>query len=121
MVITSDAPDAPTVYVMSSGNTAVSMIGNHATEAVLSVINGGGGPTLSSAPKEEITDTALSRSVSYSEASAAEHSLASLILAALESSLSGTTWTIKRTDGSTIHITKTVTTSGSVDPITGVS
>jgi hypothetical protein len=44
-----------------------------------------------------------------------------VILAMLESSVSGATWTIKRTDGSTMHATKTVTTSAGANPITSVS
>ena len=59
--------------------------------------------------------------VSNVEAAAPEHSLCTIVLAGLESSLSGTTWTIKRTDGSTTHATKTVTADGSASPITGVS
>jgi hypothetical protein len=55
------------------------------------------------------------------EASAPEHSLCTVVLAALESSISGTTWTIKRTDGSTTHATKTITADSNADPVTGVS
>lgn len=69
----------------------------------------------------ENADAILSRDVDNVEASAGEHTLCTIILASLESSVSGTTWTIKRTDGSTTHATKTVTSSASADPITGVS
>ena len=43
------------------------------------------------------------------------------ILAALEASLSGTTLTIKRTDGVTTHLVKTVTTNPAAEPVTGIS
>ena len=69
-----------------------------------------------------IADAALSRSVSNVEASAAEHSLTTLILGALESKLNADkTWSIYRTDGETLHATKTVTTNASAEPVTGVN
>lgn len=69
----------------------------------------------------EIADAILGRSVSNVEATAGEHTLCTVVLAMLESSMSGSTWTIKRTDGSTTHATKTVATDAAADPITGVS
>jgi hypothetical protein len=68
-----------------------------------------------------IADMLLGRSVSNVEATASEHSICTLVLAALESSVIGTSWTIKRTDGTTTHATKTVTTDASAEPITGVA
>jgi hypothetical protein len=68
-----------------------------------------------------IADAVLGRNVSNVEATAAEHSVCTLVLAALESSVIGTSWTIKRTDGTTTHVTKTVTTDASAEPITGVA
>ena len=69
----------------------------------------------------QIADAILSRSVSNVEATAAEHSLTTLILGALESKLSSDkTWSIYRTDGETLHATKTVTTNVSAEPVTGV-
>jgi hypothetical protein len=68
-----------------------------------------------------IADTVLGRSVSNVESTASEHSICTLVLAALESSVIGTSWTIKRTDGTTTHATKTVTTDASAEPITGVA
>ena len=68
-----------------------------------------------------IADAVLGRNVSNVEATAAEHSVCTLVLAALESSVIGTSWTIKRTDGTTTHATKTVTTDASAEPITGVA
>jgi hypothetical protein len=68
-----------------------------------------------------VADAVLARDVEQVEASAPEHSLSTLVLAALESQITGTTWTIKRTDGSTTHATKTVTKDAAAEPITGVS
>lgn len=69
----------------------------------------------------QIADAALSRSVSNVEATAAEHSLTTLVLGALESKLNDDkTWSIYRTDGETLHATKTVTTNVSAEPVTGV-
>ena len=70
----------------------------------------------------QIADAALSRSVSNVEATAAEHSLTTLVLGALESKLNtDKTWSIYRTDGETLHATKNVTTNVSAEPITGVN
>jgi hypothetical protein len=68
-----------------------------------------------------IADALLGRSVATVEGTAPEHSLATLILAGLEFSITGTTLTIKRSDGVTTHATKALTASASADPITGIS
>ena len=68
-----------------------------------------------------IADAVLSRSVSNVEGSAAEHSVCTLVLGATEMSISGTTLTIKRTDGTTTHYTKNLTTNSAAEPITSVS
>lgn len=68
-----------------------------------------------------IADVILARDMSQVEAGAPEHSLCTIVLAALESAVSSTEWVIKRTDGTTTHVTKTVTTDVDADPITGVS
>jgi len=49
-----------------------------------------------------------------------EHTLGTIVLCILESVRSGTTWTIKRSDGSTTHVTKTLTLDASADPVVGV-
>jgi hypothetical protein len=77
--------------------------------------------TLTSGERNAVADAVLSRDVANAESSAAEHSLCTIVLASLESSISGTTWTIKRTDGETTHAIKTLTTDKTADPITGVS
>jgi hypothetical protein len=68
-----------------------------------------------------IADTTLGRSVANSQATAAEWSLATLVLAALESTAAGSTWTIYRTDGTTVHAVKTLATDANADPVVGVS
>jgi hypothetical protein len=75
---------------------------------------------LSSSERLAIADALLGRSVANVEASAAEHSLTTVVLAMLESSILGTAWTIKRTDGATTHVTKTVAHDANAQPITGV-
>jgi hypothetical protein len=70
---------------------------------------------------QEIADFVLSRNVSNVEATAGEHTLCTAILAMLENSISGTTLTIKRTDGTTTHYTKTLTKDAGAEPITGIN
>ena len=69
----------------------------------------------------ENADALLLRNASNVEATAGEHTLCTVILAMLENSISGTTLTIKRTDGSTTHVTKTLTVDDTADPITGIA
>lgn len=76
---------------------------------------------LTSGERETLAGAVLSISVSGIQDSAAEHSLCSIILATLESAISGTTWTINKTDGTTLYLSKTVTKDASAEPITGVS
>jgi len=79
------------------------------------------GVVLSTATLQNIADEILKRDVDNVEATANEHTLATIILAILESSRSSTTWTIKRTDGSTTHATKTLTLDATANPVTGVT
>jgi hypothetical protein len=67
-----------------------------------------------------IADSILMRDVSGIEAQMPEHSLGTIILAMLENTISGTTLTIRRTDGVTTHITKTLTVDAAANPITGI-
>lgn len=76
--------------------------------------------SMNSDASTEIADAILSRNVSNVEATAGEHTLCTIILAMLENSISGTTLTIKRTNGSTTHYTKTLTTTPTADSITGI-
>ena len=71
--------------------------------------------------RNEIADSLLLRDVDNVETSANEHTVCTIVLAMLESSITGTTWTITQTDGLTTHATKTVTVDASADPITGVT
>lgn len=75
---------------------------------------------LATATAKEIADEVLKRGVSNVEDSADATSLTALILAAFESAVSGTTWTIRKTGGGTFT-TKTVTVDSGADPITGVT
>ena len=65
-------------------------------------------------------DATLIRGVSNTEGTADTTSLTALILATLESSVSGTTWTIRKTGGTTF-VAKTVTVDAAADPIIGVT
>ena len=76
---------------------------------------------LGSPAATEIADAVLTRDVSNVEATAPEHCLCTVILATLESSLSDTTWTIKRTGGSTTHATMTATTDANANPFIRVN
>lgn len=67
-----------------------------------------------------IADAVLSRGVSNVQDTADTTSLAALILATFESAVVGTTWTIRKTGGTTFA-TKTVTVDADADPITGVT
>jgi hypothetical protein len=70
---------------------------------------------------QEIADQVLKRGVANVEASADVDSLAAIILAIFHSAISGSTWTIKRTDDSTSFDTYTITTDSGADPVTGVA
>lgn len=82
---------------------------------------GTSGVTISTAQAQAIADEVLKRSVGNVEgATLDEHSLATIVLAILESSRSDTVWTIKRTDGTTTQTTKTLTLDQNANPVTGV-
>lgn len=68
-----------------------------------------------------VADAVLSRSVANVEDTADIYSIAALILAAFESSAPGTTWTIRKTDGTTTFATRTLTEDANAKPVTGVS
>lgn len=70
---------------------------------------------------DKIGDSVLSRNVSNVEVGLGEHTLGTIVLFLLESIASGSTLTVHRTDGSTTHITKTLTTDPSAEPVIGVS
>lgn len=67
-----------------------------------------------------IADAVLKRGVSNTEATADFASLTELILAAFESSVSSTTWTVRKTGGTTFN-TRTLTLDATALPIAGVT
>lgn len=71
--------------------------------------------------RDNIADAVLTRNVSNVEATATEHTLATAILLMLESQAAGVTLTIRRTDGTTTHFTKTLTTNVAAVPVTGIT
>ena len=78
------------------------------------------GVAIATATAQAIADELLKRGIDNVEDAADTLSLAAIVLATLESSISGTTWTIKKSDGSTFT-TKTVTTDSGADPVVGVT
>ena len=77
------------------------------------------GVVISTAQAQALADEVLKRSVTNTQDSADAHSLAAIILGILESSRSSTTWTIKKTTGSTFT-TKTLTLDEDAEPVIGV-
>lgn len=84
--------------------------------SVLSAITGLNDPT-----SNAIADAILTRSVSNVEGTPVLNTLGELILAGLESSRSGTTWTIRKTDGTTTFNTRTLTVDANAAGVTGVT
>jgi hypothetical protein len=79
------------------------------------------GVVISTAQAQSIADEVLKRSVGNVEgATLSEHSLATIVLAILESQRVGSTWSIYRTDGTTVQASKTLTLDPSADPVTRV-
>lgn len=69
---------------------------------------------------QEIADEILKRGIDNVEDTADTLSLAAIVLATLESSISGSTWTIRKSDGTTFT-TKTVGVDANADPIVSVT
>jgi len=119
-----DSYDPPTKTEMDTAHALL------ATEAKQDIIDtnvdailsdtGTDGVAISTVVAQAIADEILKRDVSSVEDAAGTHSLTTIILAALESALSSTTWTIKKTGGGTF-ITKTVTLDSGATPITAVT
>jgi hypothetical protein len=69
-----------------------------------------------------ISDSILTRNVSNVEATAGEHTLATAVLSMLEWEISGSNLIIKRTDGTTVHYTKVLSSAtGTGAVITGLN
>jgi hypothetical protein len=82
---------------------------------------GTSGVAISTAQAQAIADEVLKRSVGNVEgASLDEHSLATVVLAILESQRSGANWTIYRTDGTTPQASKVLTLDASAQPVVRV-
>jgi len=79
------------------------------------------GVAISTAQAQALADEVLKRSVSNVESGAAEHTLATIVLAILESSRAAEVWTIKRTDGLTTHKSKVLTLDDTAKPVVGVN
>lgn len=69
----------------------------------------------------DYADAVLTRSASLSDATAAPYSLYSVIMGLLENQTSGSTWTIYRSDGSTVHMTRALSLASAGSIITGVT
>ena len=78
------------------------------------------GVVLSAATQQAIADAVLIRGMSNTEDTADNYSLTTLVMAAFESSVSGTAWTIKKTDGTTL-LARTLTVDATADPVVGVT
>ena len=79
------------------------------------------GVVIATATAQAIADEILKRDAENVEDAASNNSLAELIMAALNSAISGTTWTIKKPSDDSTFNTRTVTTDSGADPITGVT
>lgn len=88
-------------------------------DAIL-VDTGTSGVAISQTVQQAIADEILKRGISNVEDAADATSLAALILAAFESAIVGTTWTIRKTGGTTFA-TRTATLDAAASPITGVT
>lgn len=68
----------------------------------------------------EIADAVLTRGAANVETTAEAYSITDMLLGVFESKVETGTWTIYRTDGTTTHRTKTITTDAGAQPITRV-
>lgn len=82
---------------------------------------GTSGVVISTSVMQAMADVILGRSVATVEDTASTNSLAEAILGLLESTTVGTTWTIKKADGSTTFNTRTLTLDDAARPVTGVT
>jgi hypothetical protein len=115
---------ADAVFASGAWSAVVTITGTGLDPADLEFVLVGIDPkatTLPATANNAIADAILSRNVSNVEGSAGEHTLCTVVLAMLEHSISGTTLTVKRTDGSTTHYTKTLTTDAGAEPITAIT
>ena len=112
-------PDAAGVVATALGDGTVVLHADY--DAAKTAAQAGDAMALTESERNSAADAILGRNVSNVEDTATEWTLCSIVLAAMESSVSGTTWTIKKVDGATTFKTKTVATDADADPITSVS
>jgi hypothetical protein len=112
--INTDAIDAGAIAADAIGSSELAATA--ATEIATAVWAG-----ITSAAQQAIADEILSRGVDNVEDAADTTSLAELIMAGLNSAISGTTWTIKKPSDDSTFSTRTVTTDSAADPVVGVT
>lgn len=125
--VATDAIDAAAIAAsavseLQSGLATASTLSTVATNvAAILADTGTDGVVISTATAQAIADEVLKRGVGDgAEDTASVASLTELILLALESSATGATLTIRKTDGTTFS-TKTLTTDDTAEPITGIT
>lgn len=118
--VTTDSASRTASQANVSGLATASSVSSIATD-VSSILadTSTDGVMISTAQAQALADEVLKRSVTNTQDSADAHSLAAIVLGILESSRSATTWTIKKTTGSTFA-TKTLTLDSAADPVIGV-
>lgn len=102
-----------------TGNLSGS-VGSVTSGVTVSTNNDKTGYALTSGERTSVADAILSRSVATVEATTPEHSLATVVLAMLEWGIASGVLTVYRTDGTTPHLTKAVTSSINAYPVTKV-
>jgi hypothetical protein len=112
-----DATNFPGVYEIQIADARFAV--TDSKQLLVAVQASGIAPVIAEIQLDQ-SDQMLKRNMSKVEATAEEHTLCTLVLANLENTISGTTLTIRRTDGSTTHYSKTLTTNASAIPITGI-
>ena len=118
--VTTDSASRTASQANVSGLATASSVSSIATD-VSSILadTSTDGVVISTAQAQALADEVLKRSVTNTQDSADAHSLAAIVLGILESSRSATTWTIKKTDGSTFT-SKVLTLDPDADPVVGV-
>jgi len=120
--ITASAIAADAVTELQNGVATSAALSSAAAEiSAILADTGTDGVVISSATANAIADAILSRNVSNTEATAAEHTLTTIVLAILESARTTTDWNIYRTNGVSVHATKSISTDAAALPVTGVS
>lgn len=79
------------------------------------------GVAIATATMNALADAILGRSVTNVQDTASIYTVAGLILAQFESSAPGTTWTIYKTDGSTVFATRALTEDANAKPVVSVT